>query len=186
MNREELTTKMQIVNTAIGFFKQHGFHEISVTQICNAVGITRSAFYYYFKTKDEIFDYYLLMPELYIMENVLPILEASSYRAEFFKLFKLFSSRVVEIGPEIVRFVIKRNIESKIHTMAPHDITMWQVYVDLIQKAQNAGEINNKIDAESIVEIIIHMINGIACTWCNQNAAFDYAEKCQKTMELIL
>lgn len=186
MNKEELTTKMRIVNKAVELIKEYGFSNVSVNQICESVGITRSAFYYHFKTKDEIFDYYLLIPELYISESILPILETANYRSQFYQIFELFLKRVVEVGPEIVGLVFKRNIEANVQNIAPHDIAMWKVYVNLVRKAQEAGEISCRIDAESMVEAVIYLVNGIGITWCSKKGSFDYIEECKRMMESIL
>ncbi len=186
MNNEELTTKMRIVNKAVELIKEYGFSNVSVNTICESIGITRSAFYYHFKTKDEVFDYYLLLPELYISESILPILEAANYRSQFLRIFELFLKRVEEVGPEIVGLVFKRNIDGNVQNLAPHDITMWQVYVTLIRKAQEAGEVSCRMDAESTVEAIIHLVNGIGITWCNKKGGFDYIEKCKCMIESIL
>ena len=51
---KELSTKMQIVESAINLYKKQGYTNITVQDICNEVGITRGAFYYHFKSKDDI------------------------------------------------------------------------------------------------------------------------------------
>lgn len=182
---QEMTTKIQIVNRSIALIKEQGFSAVSVSEICKSLGITRGTFYYYFKTKDEIFDNYLLTPEQYIFENILPILEASNYRAQFFRIFELFSKRVMEVGPEIIRIVFKRNVDGKVHDRLPRKITMWHIYVELIKKGQQCGEIKNTADAETIVEAIIHMVNGLCVAWCNTNAGFDYDKECKRLINVI-
>jgi len=183
---EELTTKLKIVNTAVDLIKEHGYSAVSINQICDALGITRSAYYYYFKTKDEVFDSYLLFPESYVYENVLPSMDGMSYKEQFYKVFELFSQMVVEVGPDIVRFVFKRNIDAKVQNLAPRDITMWKTYTDIIRKAQQAGEIRIEADADNITEAVFHMVNGIGVTWCNKKCNFDYAGECQRMIDLIL
>ncbi|MDR2109686.1 MAG: hypothetical protein LBP32_00100 [Spirochaetaceae bacterium] len=125
------------------------------------------------------------MPELYIIDHILPILEARNYRTQFFQIFKLFSRRVTEVGPDIVRLVFKRNIDAKARNLAPKNITMRQVYLDLITKAQEAGEIGTRMNPESLLEVIIHMVNGIGVAWCNQNCDFDYEEECLRLIDLV-
>lgn len=190
MSSKEISTKMRIVNNAMELFQKHGFQNVSVGRICESVQITRSAFYYHFKTKDEIFDYFLITPELYVAEQIIPSLKMEqyikSYRSQFFMIFELFLLRVVELGPEIVGFVFKRNIDSNVHNIAPRDITMWNVYVDLIGKAQEMKEVSDRLDAEKTVEMIIHVVNGIGVAWCNKGGSFDYVQECKSAIENIL
>ncbi len=93
---------------------------------------------------------------------------------------------IVDIGSEIIRIVFKRNIDSNIQNLSPRDIAMWKVYVDLIRKAQEAGEMSIKMDAESTVEAIIYLVNGIGITWCNKMGDFDYVNECRRMIEFIL
>lgn len=186
MNKEDNSTKIRIVDCAVQLYKERGYPNVSVSDICKSSGITRSAFYYHFKAKDEIIDNYLLIPEIYISENVLPILTASNYYEQFYQIFELFSKRIADIGPEIVGLVLKRNIDKNVHNLAPHDIAMWQVYVALIKKAQEAGEIENTSQAEKLVEAIIYMVDGIGIAWCNKKGSFDYVAECKRMMDALL
>lgn len=185
MKKDDITTKMRIVNKAIELFKEFGFSNVTVNQICESLGITRSAFYYYFKTKDEVIDYYLLTPDLYVSEKIIPILEASNYRSQFYQILDLYLKRVVEVGPEIVGLVLKRNIDANIQNTSPRDITSWQLYVSLVEKAQKSGEVSNALDPETLVETIIYLINGIGLAWCNKQGGFDYIEECKRLVENI-
>lgn len=186
MSKEELSTKMRIVDRSVALFKEFGFQNVSVSKICKSLGITRSAFYYHFKTKDEIFDYFFLTSELYITEELFPVLEASNYRSQFFMIFNLYAQRIVDAGPEIISFVLKRNVDAYVHNIAPQDIPMWQTYVFLIKKAQEMGEVSSKLDPESTVEVIIYLANGIGLTWCNKKGGFDYIQECKRMIENIL
>ncbi|WP_148581869.1 hypothetical protein [Alkalibaculum bacchi] len=63
---------------------------------------------------------------------------------------------------------------------------MWKVYVYLIRKAQEAGEMSIKMDPESTVEAIIYLVNGIGITWYNKMGDFDYVNECRRMIEFIL
>lgn len=186
MNKEELTTKMRIVNSAIELTKEYGFASVSVNQICKAVGITRSTFYYHFKTKDEVFDYHILNPELYIMDNILPVLDTTDPLKQFMLIINIFLKQLVEVGPEALRLIYKRGIEAKVHINVLQDFTLWQLYVKLIKKAQDSGEIENTANPESIMEAILYMLKGIVITWCNQEFSFDFYAECNRMLDVIL
>jgi len=101
-------------------------------------------------------------------------------------IFELFAKRIVEVGPEIVGLVFKRNIDANVRNLAPRDISMWQVYVNLIKKAQDNGEIRKSLDAENTVEAIIYLVNGIGVTWCNKKGNFDYIEECKRVINYLI
>ena len=44
----------QIIDVATGLFRQKGYHATSLDDIADAIGFTKPAIYYYFKSKDDI------------------------------------------------------------------------------------------------------------------------------------
>lgn len=54
MARKSTDTKIKILDTAANLFSTHGFSATSIDDILTAVGITKGAFYYYFKSKDHL------------------------------------------------------------------------------------------------------------------------------------
>lgn len=47
-------TKLKILRTGFELMYQHGYQATSIDEISRRAGITKGAFYYYFKTKDEM------------------------------------------------------------------------------------------------------------------------------------
>ena len=54
MSRRPTDTKQQILDTATTLFTCHGFCATSIDDILSSVGITKGAFYHYFKSKDHL------------------------------------------------------------------------------------------------------------------------------------
>lgn len=186
-NNENNLTKMQIVDRAMDLFRQRGYNNVSVTDICKACEISRSTFYYYFKSKDEIFDSFLLKPESIIFDNLPSILASSNYIEQFYQIFETFLTEMMETGPEIFGQVLKRNIDNgNLKILVPYEITMWDIYIKLIKKAQEAGEIRNPNPPEKIVEAIIYLTVGISVIWCNKNGSFDLISKNRQMLEALL
>lgn len=47
-------TKLKLVDAGIQLMRAQGFNATSVDDICHAAGVTKGAFFHYFKTKDDI------------------------------------------------------------------------------------------------------------------------------------
>lgn len=47
-------TRVRLLETALGLFTEHGVEGTSLQMIADALGVTKAAVYYHFKTKDEI------------------------------------------------------------------------------------------------------------------------------------
>ena len=54
MSRKSTDTKERILDAATNLFSTHGFNGTSIDDILTAVGITKGAFYYYFKSKEHL------------------------------------------------------------------------------------------------------------------------------------
>lgn len=55
LSQEELL-KSQILQTAQELYQRHGIKKVTMDDVAKAVGKTRSALYYYFKNRDELFE----------------------------------------------------------------------------------------------------------------------------------
>jgi len=54
MSRNPVQTRLSILNAAGNLFSRHGYSATSLDDILNAAGITKGAFYHYFKSKEEV------------------------------------------------------------------------------------------------------------------------------------
>jgi AcrR family transcriptional regulator len=55
-NREKqfAAKRLAVIRAAIGAFRRHGYHNTSMRDIAEALGLTKAALYYYVSTKEEI------------------------------------------------------------------------------------------------------------------------------------
>ncbi len=51
-----MTSKEKILSTAFKLFVNHGYHNTSMRQLVEASGMSKGAFYHYFKSKSELYD----------------------------------------------------------------------------------------------------------------------------------
>ncbi len=54
MSRNPVQTRLSILNAAGNLFSRHGYCATSLDDILNAAGITKGAFYHYFKSKEDL------------------------------------------------------------------------------------------------------------------------------------
>ena len=183
---EDKSRKIMIVESAMEMFREHGFRHVTILDICNKMGITRSSFYYYFKNKEAILDYYFLSTEIQIEEHLMPLLESETSYQQFIHIYQIYMKRTTEWGPEIFGQILHRYVDQKTQMLSPKDIKMNEIYKTLIQRAQEKKEIENQDPPEKIIEILVHLSVGIAAEWCNQNGNFDYSKKLRELIDRIL
>ncbi|HHX61759.1 MAG TPA: TetR/AcrR family transcriptional regulator [Epulopiscium sp.] len=184
--KNKKSREVMIVEKAVALFKEKGVKNVTILEICEELGITRSSFYYYFKSKEEVFDYYFLSSEIEITEHLMPLLTSKSSYEQFTHIFSVYMERTTQWGPEIFGHIVNRYVEGKNAMLSPRDIAMGDVYISLLRRAQENKEIKNTAPTEELVETIVYLSVGLAVDWCNQNGSFDYSLKLRETIDSIL
>jgi AcrR family transcriptional regulator len=72
--KKAIIRKRELVDAAIDLFAEKGYENTSVDDIINKVGVTKGAFYYYFKSKEQVmeeFDEILVEPEVKAFDQAL-------------------------------------------------------------------------------------------------------------------
>ena len=70
MQTEETDKKREIRHTAVELFKQNGYDNVTLNDICRACHISKNTFYYYFTGKDDLIRQ-LLKPPVQLNSTVL-------------------------------------------------------------------------------------------------------------------
>ncbi|MDD4715364.1 MAG: TetR family transcriptional regulator [Oscillospiraceae bacterium] len=180
-----ITTRMRIVDCAISLYKARGYANVTVHDICSASGLTRSAFYYHFNSKDEILDDYYLYVEFFIKEHLLPGITSRSYLEQFYDVFNLYLQRTIAAGPAVLMQILKRGIDVGSSLLSPREISMRKTYLTLIEKAQAAGQIRNQSPASVLLDSVLYIANGIALVWCSKQGKFDMTSEHHRILNTL-
>ena len=178
-------TKDKISEAALSLFQEKGYGNVSVSDICRACNITRGTFYYHFKSKDDtLYDIYEPSHEI-VLHDLKKILNKDSYIEQFYNLHSIYLQRNLDIGPQITKLIIKRYIDKSAEvTSSQFDVT-YDLYVSLINKAQDAGEILSKVPAEILGETAVHITYSLVLKWCSMDGDFDIKTEFRNLMNQI-
>ncbi|MDR1950200.1 MAG: TetR/AcrR family transcriptional regulator [Spirochaetaceae bacterium] len=179
------STQSRIIEKALFLFKSRGFMDVTVKDICEECGITRGAFYYYYKTKDEILDDIYVASDYITTHEFRDIVQEDNYIEQFYKLHSVYLERTLEVGPEIMGQVLKRYIDKGTKLAAPQDVAVFDMYVFLIQKAQDAGQILCTAPASVLADAAVHLSNSLGLIWCSKRGAFDYKKEFRKVQDAL-
>lgn len=180
------STKQRILDAAMSLFKEKGYDEVKIEDICERSNITKSTFYYHFKTKDAIFTEYNHSVNAYVEENFNALLLSSNYVEQLWDFYRLSMTPTYEAGFEIASQIYIVNMKNDQKYFAPGELDIWSTEVLLIQKAQETHQIHNKEDAAKIAESLVYSMEGITFVWCIKKGAFDLAEKIKEIFFTIL
>lgn len=183
---ETVSTKMQIVEYAIQLYKEYGYHNVTVKDICEKCGLTRSAFYYHFKSKEEILDNYFLYSDTIAFEEIIPLISSKNYLDQFYYLFEMYLDRTISAGHNVFGQILIRNINKNSNTFDPEKIAMRNIYISLIKNAQEAGLILNNSPASELADAIVYIADGIAFVWCNKKGEMDIKSEHRRMLDTLL
>jgi TetR/AcrR family transcriptional regulator len=157
--REGDSTRRAILNAAEALFVAHGFAATSTATVARVAGVTKSLIHHHFGSKRELWD----AVKLRVMEEYghqqqqllderppgLPLIE-ESIRAYF---------HFLQSHPNVVRFWNWMTIEGDHECPA---FSQWVMHqgVDMLRKAQRAGEIRNDVDAEYVLAQVCVLLRG--------------------------
>ncbi len=185
MNNQS-TTKGAILSSAIGLFKKHGFSNVTINQICDEINVTKTAFYYYYKSKDElIFDFFSannLIPN----EELLSILSMPDYANQVLKIMEVYTMHIVQAGAEMTKELYRINLKNDGILSSLKKSPLGDTIKTLILHAQKAGQIKNTAPSEELGDTFCYLLNGICVVWAMSNGGFDILAESKKRFKNLL
>ncbi|MBR6950170.1 MAG: TetR/AcrR family transcriptional regulator [Oscillospiraceae bacterium] len=182
---EKLPTKEFIRECAFDLFREKGYDNVSVANICAKAGISRSAFYYYFKTKSQVMG--SLFSDL-IPDNLELIKKKQEEEDEWEFLWWfmcLYADRCLALGKNLLAVFMMVSLKDRLQPFLPYDtLRFFNILDETVKKGQKTGRFGNKWLYKYIVSAIRSIYLGVTFDWCNaaEHGDFDY----KRAMELEL
>ena len=174
-------TRKRIYNTAIRLFKQHGYEQVSVSQIAKAADVGIGTFYHYYESKIELFmkifvnveDYF---SEFKTLDYNLPAKEI--IHRYFYQYAKLNEAAGIEIVQNLANPQNRKSLDGN------QDFEI--ILTSILKKYQELGKIKNNESAEDICDLFFISARGVMFDWCIKHGKYDLAEKTQFVIERLL
>lgn len=191
MPRVASDTKNRIMQVARSLFSTHGCESTTLDDILTASGVTKGAFYHYFKSKESLCE--SVLDE--VVEDYQQLAESIDDELEPIEQLRGLLRRIVELNASgewvncklILRFSTSTfeshpNVQRRIK-----NFWQWQssVYEELIEKCRQAGQINTDVDAKMQTHLLISSLAG---TVMLEKAAPDQGtleELCETIIKLL-
>ena len=174
MNENKMNTRDRIVNVSIGLFKQSSFEDVSVKDICDAAGVTRNSFYYYFESKDLLFDAIGDWVAYTAKDRLFQMMTARTSIQQVWVIYRTYEDVQIEMGPEIMnRICASRTMKGHSDYYSYVDSRLARTIKLLIRQAQENGEIKNDSDPDVLLWASYALVRGVNIKWCFQWGASD-------------
>jgi len=166
MPRIPTDTKERILKAAGSLYSNHGCEGTTLDDILTASGITKGAFYHYFKSKGD-----LCMALLdNVIEEYQQLVNSIDPAITPFEQLESFLSELIRLNGsgEWINCRLILRLSSETHTGHPDTDQrigqFWQwyedFYIELIEKSIKQGKLNSRIDAGMQAKLLISTISG--------------------------
>lgn len=170
MNQKRLD---QILEVSLRLFREKGFDQTSVMDICNECQITKPTFYKYVNSKEELLRHYYdgaLETLVKAMDEHEP---SNDYVALIWIGLSMTASRSIDLGPDLLSKYMILNFHE--HTItARYSAGGKQKTVEAIRKAQETGQIRNTCDPERLFMALKNLSLGLTLKWIMTKGAFSF------------
>ncbi|MCX7614690.1 MAG: TetR/AcrR family transcriptional regulator [Clostridiales bacterium] len=184
----ENATKKRIRQEALKLFGQKGFENVTLNEICEASGINKHTFYYYFKAKDELLKPFYKIPCLLSASELANIFTNDSYVEQLWLLRKNKVEFIVNSGVTITKQLLIKNLTDDIGTfeISEDHKRLRDLQINIIEKGQLSGEILNKTEPSVLLLLMNQSMYSTIFIWCIKNGSFDIWNPLRYMFEKII
>lgn len=189
MMQYENATKKKIRKVALNLINEKGYDNVTLKEICEASGINKHTFYYYFDSKDDLLNKYYKIPCQLTSNDLATIMTADSNVEKLWMLNKIFIDFIESSGVTIVKQIVIKNLnDCNIGTFKVNNDRkqILKIQIDIVKKAQENGEILNKTRPDVLVTLLFQQLHATAVRWCFKNGSFDFEYISRYFFEVIL
>ena len=157
--------KYEILKTSYELFKQSGYHNVSVLQICQACNISKPTFYKHVESKEKIISYYFQSIDQYIPDTWYKYGDNENHWEKIKQGYAYLIKQILTIGIDLYTENFICNLKSETPPL-PNDFSFQDSMCDLIQEGQKSHQIQNMAPPIELYKIGMGLISGYGAYWC--------------------
>lgn len=189
--KPENSTKTKIRTRAILLFKERGFDNVTLNDICEDCGISKHTFYYYFNSKEQILKTMMTLPEQLSPEETNHILFLDSPYEQYCQILKKRIRHFESCGKDIVKKILVAQLTSSFNPECEPKLKKERPFIEMqmgfIKRAQEKGEIGNQGDPLDLVHASFCILVGISQVWATHPAdKFNLEEEFFRLLDTLM
>lgn len=184
VKQKQSRRRIELLEAAIPLISQRPFEEISVAEICRALGISVGSFYHYFRKKDDLLVGLLWIIDEDLAENTFPLLKREN-EIENLKLFAHgWAVHVESHGIERSKLISSINPDSA--ELSEKDRPAIRMLRALIAAGQSKGQITADFDADTLTGLFLTTLRGITLDWSRREGSYALTERMDRDIGILL
>lgn len=178
-NEQHKKTKKDLQKKALDLFESQGYDNVTIDQICKELGLTKGAFYYYFRSKSDI----LLKSYMYSEGNLMNYYNDRIHLPVQEQLKALFDWYISYFSSEDFKKInvfTKTQLENYNKKYSITNIAQLMILNNIINKGIQNGTFKKDVDATEMSNFIYTYISGVSYLWNVNNGKIDIAKELTK------
>lgn len=170
----EIKTRQKIIQVVIPLFREKGYDEVTIQDICRAASINKHTFYYHFKSKDELLEEYYNFQNEITPEIFASIMNAKNTVEQVWIVFQRLIDFVTISGPQIFKQLSITNISEKVGSFKKDKVkNLYNSVVPMIEKGKKSREFRTNIENELLLILFLQAFQGTS-NWNITERQFDF------------
>lgn len=168
MNTSEQNYKL-IRKTAMKLFREQGFDNVTVKDICEAAGVPRRSYYSLFQNKDELILSYFKMDQnlLADVDTFTSLLMQKDAYSKLIGLVRTYLELSEQNGRHFMSQLFRIGTQSEESALLDIAVSMKDMSTQLIKECQEDGSILNQTAPDLLWESLTTFMIGISYIWCS-------------------
>lgn len=176
---QAIQTKNKILKTAYDMMQEKGFENVTIEEISEKSGVSVGAFYYYFKSKNEILNIIFLKADEYVKKNVESKHANENAVNSIICFFHYHAKYTSSNGVDFTKLLYHNENKAFID----QDRELFKILFAAIEKGQETGELITTITAERMTNYFLIAARGLVFDWCLHDGSYDLVDAMKDYME---
>lgn len=178
-------TKESLLSTAICLFQKFGYENITIDDICNEIDVTKTAFYYYYKSKDELIRDYFSTDNMLSSDELASILSAHDYANQVLRIIETRIRHVTKAGVALTKELYRIYLKDEVIPLLPEQGGLSEIVINLLERAQQEGLIKRIASPKTLSDSLCCLSNGILLKWIMTGGEFDVIDENRLLFEAL-
>jgi AcrR family transcriptional regulator len=175
--------RVEIIEKTLKLMETVPFDDISIQDICSFANISIGSFYHYFSRKSDLLVGLLGLIDVYMGEQVFPLLTNEDELENLKLLFRGFCQRTVETGLERAKLVSACHVldQDLYGEMRP----LWKKVAEIVGRGQEKGQITTLFPTDKLSDLLLISMRGFVFDWSRRDGSYSLIERMDEFVKLF-
>lgn len=177
--------KNDIKEAAITLFKEKGFENVMISDICERAGCTPSTFYYHFKSMDGFRMSLWDVDSRFTMDVLVSILSLPSAWEKLWAVHSRYVQEALSYGPVLYSYMTTPASTQGRDVMLENMGKINDLIAPFVKEGQESGEIRNSTATEDLVHTVGQTMSGVLREWSLREGNYDVEREMRRSLEVL-